>query len=81
MERGFCKAGAPEKSFPKEGASLHIGWKMPAWPAAWEIVRPQVPASLQTLWPQEPPCLFPSPKPQESLGPGDNAALFPSCDF
>lgn len=81
----FCEAGAQGRCFQStEGssASLYISWRAPAWPAAWEIVLPQVPASLQTFVAQGAlSSLFFSPKPQESPGPGDNAALFQSCGF
>ena len=39
-------------------ASVHTSWRTLAWPAAWELVLPQVPASLQTLWSREPSHLF-----------------------
>lgn len=84
MER-FCEARAQGRcSQSTEGsrASLHIRWRAPAWPAAWEIVLPQVPASLQTFVAQGAlSSLFFSLKPQESLGTGDNAALFQNCGF
>lgn len=84
MERGFCEVRAPEKALSGDGGQQgesHISWKTLAWPVAWEILLPQVPASLQTLWPREPSHLSLSPKPQESPGPGNNAVLFPGCDF
>lgn len=56
MERGFCEVRAPEKVLSGDGGQQgksHISWNTLARPVAWEILLPQVPASLQTLWSRE----------------------------